>query len=80
MEPPMEPHAPIDPSIRVHTQVFDEVWWTMKDRTKDKVRAKAQWEHMTLSAVIQTWWKGYWEAAQKTVDARMAVTPRKSAK
>lgn len=34
---------------------FSKVWSSLNDEQRDRVRAKASWEHMSLSAVIREW-------------------------
>jgi hypothetical protein len=33
-----------------------EMWNALDEETREQVKAKARWEHMTLSAVIHGWW------------------------
>lgn len=40
---------------------FKAVWDSLPEDTKDAIRAKANWEHMTLSAVIRDWWPELWQ-------------------
>lgn len=50
-------------------KVFNLLWSNMGEKMKEEVRAKAAWEHMTLSAVLQCWWKSRWNAAAVLVAA-----------
>jgi hypothetical protein len=40
---------------------FQRVWRPLPSETKDEIRAKAVWEHMSLSAVMREWWPELWE-------------------
>jgi hypothetical protein len=36
---------------------FKERWSEFTEGQRDRVRAKAQWEHMSLWAVMNEWWE-----------------------
>ena len=49
----------------------------------ERVLYKCRWEHMTISAVLQAWWKHEWNTAKAFLDecdARDAQTPREMGK
>lgn len=37
------------------------VWDSLDETTKQSIRDKAQWEHMSLSAAMKDWWPDLWE-------------------
>ena len=39
---------------------FREVFSGLDDGTREAIKAKAQWEHMSLSAVMHDWWPELW--------------------
>ena len=40
---------------------FQKVWNSLDDETREQIRAKAKWEHMTLAAVMREWWPELFE-------------------
>lgn len=35
---------------------WDEMWRSLDEETRDRIKAKARWEGVTLSGVIHEWW------------------------
>jgi hypothetical protein len=46
---------------RVPSSRFREVFDALPEEVKDSIRAKAQWEQMSLSAVTRDWWPDIWK-------------------
>lgn len=40
---------------------FHEVFASLPDETRDAIKAKAQWEHRSLSSVMHEWWPELWK-------------------
>lgn len=40
---------------------WKKVWGALDETTKQAIRDKAQWEHMSLSAVMKDWWPELWK-------------------
>lgn len=45
----------------VNPKNFKLVWDRLPKKTQKEIQAKANWEHMTLSAVMQSWWPKVWQ-------------------
>ena len=43
---------------------FDNLWKSLTDKQKQRVRDKARWEHMTLWAICNEW-PGIWEKQEE---------------
>jgi hypothetical protein len=50
---------------------FRDVWRSLSKRTQDRIRGKAEWEHMSVSAVMRDWWPHLWSKV-KNASARKA--------
>lgn len=44
---------------------FRRVWDGLSEKTRANIRAKASWEHMSLSAVMREWWPKLWKQVVK---------------
>jgi hypothetical protein len=44
---------------------FRRVWNSLSESTKNRIRAKAEWEHMSLSAVMRDWWPRLWKRVRQ---------------
>lgn len=40
---------------------FRRVFKSLKARTRQAMKDKADWEHMSVSAVMREWWPKHWE-------------------
>jgi len=60
-------------------QAFLEIWSTLSPRTRKRIKAKAQWEHMTLSAVMREWWPKLWNRV-RALSLRMESEKKKPEK
>jgi hypothetical protein len=44
---------------------FLAVWHKLPKRIKERIRLKAEWEHMCLTAVMRDWWPELWKKVLK---------------
>jgi hypothetical protein len=44
---------------------FKKVWESLDANTIEQIKGKAQWEHMTLSAVMHSWWPDLWKRVEQ---------------
>ncbi len=46
------------------SQAFQRVWQSLAPDMKQAIKDKAQWEHMTLSAVMRDYWPDLWKQVE----------------
>ena len=64
------------PGTSFDANKFNAVWRSLNPRTKDKIRAKAQWERVTLSAAMRGWWPKLWQKVAYPDTRNPALDPQ----
>ena len=44
---------------------FRTLWKSLSPRVQQRIRDKAAWENMSVSAVIRDWWPHLWRKVKK---------------
>ena len=56
-----------------NSHAYTIVWNSLGERTKERVRAKARWEHITCSAALRWLYPKKWAKIMKTSEPVMKV-------
>jgi len=48
-------------SMRFSSEKFTRLWKSLPEKTRKRIQLKAEWEHMSLSAVMYEWWPKLWK-------------------
>ena len=54
---------------------FQRVWTNLSPKVQAAIKTKAQWEYMSVSAVMREWWPALWKQVRCPRFHNLKVSP-----